>query len=213
MLTINDIRSKFKYKLQTQDFYNGTIDIQCATFLVSDDVIFGKRNEDYIRSEIEWYESQSLNVNDLFDIYGKEVKIWKDVATSDGLINSNYGWAIYSEENGNQYESAKEELNKNPASRRGLMYYTRPTMHNCGNKDGMNDHMCTLAVQYREYQGTLEAYVFMRSNDAIFGFINDLAWQQHVLTKLAKDTNLFPGNIIWNAGSLHIYDRHWDLIK
>ena len=57
----------------------------------------------------------------------------------------------------------------------------------------------------------------MRSNDAIFGFINDFAWQRHVLVELAEDLShahqrIIPGSITWNAGSLHIYDRHYDLI-
>ena len=53
--------------------------------------------------------------------------------------------------------------------------------------DGMNDFMCTTHVQYFINGNQLDASVYMRSNDAIFGFINDLAWQQIVLKMLAKD--------------------------
>ena len=52
----------------------------------------------------------------------------------------------------------------------------------------------------------------MRSNDAIFGYPNDLAWQRHVLDELSDDLDVHPGEIIWNVGSLHIYERHYDMI-
>jgi thymidylate synthase len=52
----------------------------------------------------------------------------------------------------------------------------------------------------------------MRSNDAIFGFKNDRAWQHHVLTKLAADLNVEVGNITWQVGSLHVYARHFFLV-
>ena len=97
------------------------------------------------------------------------------------------------------------------------MYYTRPTMHFEASWDGMRDHMCTTHVQYFINNNYLEAQVNMRSNDAVFGFINDYAWQLHVLRELADDLShahqtIIPGSITWNAGSLHIYERHWDLI-
>jgi thymidylate synthase len=55
----------------------------------------------------------------------------------------------------------------------------------------------------------------MRSNDAVFGFDNDSLWHQYVQNKLANDLsefikkNIICDNIIWNAGSLHIYERHF----
>ena len=52
----------------------------------------------------------------------------------------------------------------------------------------------------------------MRSNDAIFGFKNDYAWQYHVQTKLAQELGLVRGTIHWNAGSLHVYERHFYLV-
>ena len=52
----------------------------------------------------------------------------------------------------------------------------------------------------------------MRSNDAIFGYINDLFWQQTVLRRLCDDLSLVSGQIVWQAQSLHIYPRHFHLI-
>ena len=209
---IDNIRNEFRSLKERRVIRNGTIEIQNAIFRVDQPTIFGERNEKYIKAELEWYKSQSLNVNDLFDIYGSTVKIWKDVSDKAGYINSNYGWCIYSQENGRQYDMARATLSVDPFSRQACMYYTNPMMHLQATVDGRRDHMCTTHVQYFINNNYLHAEVNMRSNDAIFGFINDLAWQKHVLDELANDLNLQPGPITWHAGSLHIYDRHWDLI-
>ena len=56
-------------------------------FIADENRIFGTPNDDYIQRELEWYQSQSLNVN---DIPGNTPQIWKQVASPDGIINSNY---------------------------------------------------------------------------------------------------------------------------
>ena len=210
---IEDIRDEFRRLKDEGKTVGNTIEIVNAQFVANEPTIFGKRNEDYIEAELEWYKSKSLNVNDLFEIYGKEVAIWKAVANPDGFINSNYGWCVYSIGNGQQYRNVRVELSKNPDSRRAVMYYTRPWMHSHATQDGMNDHICTTHCVYRIIGGYLEASVYMRSNDAVFGFINDLAWQRYVHFELAKDLGVKIGPITWNAASLHIYDRHWSLIE
>ena len=59
----------------------------------------------------------------------------------------------------------------------------------------------------------------MRSNDAIFGYRNDFAWQDTVRRRLLADLRLdgYPslelGGMIWQVGSLHIYPRHFHLVK
>jgi thymidylate synthase len=53
----------------------------------------------------------------------------------------------------------------------------------------------------------------MRSNDAVFGYKNDWAWQKHVLDSLCKELNVPAGQIYWNVSSLHIYERHFGLLK
>jgi thymidylate synthase len=65
--------------------------------------------------------------------------------------------------------------------------------------------------------GKLDVVVQMRSNDAIFGYRNDYAWQRYaqnlVLEKLAtQGLSYLPGSIIWHAASLHIYRRHFELV-
>jgi thymidylate synthase len=92
------------------------------------------------------------------------------------------------------------------------MIYTRPNMWQDYNKNGRSDFMCTNDVQYMIRNGALQAVVQMRSNDAVFGYKNDRAWQLHVLTKLANDLQVPVGHLYWNVGSLHVYSRHYHLV-
>ena len=211
---VKNIREEFKY-LRDNELYvtdkSGVtmLEVRSAAFVADEPAIFGKVNHDYVARELAWYESMSLNVN---DIPGGPPAIWKQVADKDGFINSNYGWCIWSPMNGSQYDNVIDELKKNPDSRRAVMIYTRPSMWNKYNINGMSDFMCTNAVQYINRYGKLFAIVQMRSNDVVFGYKNDYAWQSYVLDKLCDELNLMRGDIYWNAGSLHVYERHFDLV-
>ena len=212
---VGNIRNSFYQKLVKEEYVTDktgvkTLEIMNASFIADQPAIIGKVNEEYVERELAWYKSQSLNVN---DIPGETPAIWKAVATEDGYINSNYGWCIWSDENHNQYTNVLDELKNNPDSRRANMIYTRPTMHSDYNRNGMSDFMCTNNVQYLIRNGELNALVYMRSNDAVFGYKNDWAWQKHVLDSLCKELNVPAGQIYWNVSSLHIYERHFGLLK
>ena len=103
--TVFDIQSEFDDRLFCGDFVTDkggdkVIEILNASFIADEAAIFGTVNEDYVKRELEWYRSLSLNVN---DIPGGAPAIWQQVADANGFINSNYGWCIYSAENGNQF--------------------------------------------------------------------------------------------------------------
>ena len=135
--------------------------------LVDKDYIIREPNYEYVSREIQWYESQSLNVN---DIPGNVPAIWKQCADVNGDINSNYGWMIFSKENGSQYKNCLWSLVNDPSTRQGVMIYTRPEMQQDWNKNHKYDFCCTFAVQYflnpvdDKYE--LNTFVLMRSNDA-----------------------------------------------
>ena len=193
-----------------------TVEIINAAFVADEDYILRPPNQEYIKREIEWYESQSLNVN---DIPGETPAIWKAVSDKNGKINSNYGYLIHSEENYSQYLSVLVELANNPDSRRANMIYTRPNIQMDATSNGMSDFICTNNVQYFIRNNQLITSVYMRSNDAVFGYNNDLAWQKHVrdnlIDDLEKDTykKYTPGPIYWNVASLHVYERHFNLLN
>ena len=218
---VYDIQNEFIDKLQRKEFVKDksgvvTIEIINASFIADEPSIFGTINEEYIEREKAWYRSMSLNVN---DIPGGPPQIWQQVADKDGFINSNYGWCIYSEENGNQFTKVVDELLASPLSRRATMIYNRPSMHEDYNKNGMSDFMCTYSTQYYIRDGLLHASVFMRSNDAVFGYKNDYAWQRYVQEEVLaavngrKGTVYGLGDLHWNAGSLHVYERHFKFVE
>ena len=213
--TVSDVRNEF-HRLYNEEIFvtdkSGVkmLEICNASFIADEPSIFGKVNEDYVQRELEWYYSQSLCVN---DIPGGAPAIWASVADNDGMINSNYGWCIFSKDNYNQYDHVLNELKDFSESRRAVMIYTRPNMWYDYNHNSRSDFMCTNAVQYLVRNGRLETIVQMRSNDVVFGYKNDFAWQNHVRNKLANDLSVEPGNIHWNVGSLHVYERHFQLVK
>lgn len=194
------------------------LEILGASFHADEDTIFGRLNHSYIAREVAWYDSRSTNVNDM---EGKVPDIWRQIASTHdggGWINSNYGFLLYDDENHSQYSAVVDELHRDANSRRAVAIYTRPTMHEEWNAEGMQDFICTNAVHYEIRDNELVVIVQMRSNDAIFGYRNDYAWQKIVQGRLLLDLedrypDLKLGPILWQAASLHIYPRHFALVE
>ncbi len=215
--TIQDIRNAFVNLYLTDNKVGNTIELIGTSFLANEPSIFGKPNEEYMYAELQWYLSMSRNVNDICKWYHKVPDIWRKVADKDGMINSNYGWAIFSKDNGDQYENVLMKLRKDPTSRQAVMLYNRPSMHTDANANGMSDFMCCLANHFFIRDKKLHCIVQFRSNDAVFGYINDYYWIRYVFDRLFielhTNMDITQGDIIWQANSLHIYERHYNLIK
>ncbi len=220
MKDVKDIRNEFirLYKKQKKaETLGETIEIIGASFEANRHSIFGKVNVDYVCAEIDWYNSMSPKVS-MID-YIPTPKIWLNVADNNGNVHSNYGMLIYSVWNGLQYSKCLTALLDDRNTRRAVMIYTRPEIQYEHNIDGMNDFICTNVVHYKITGNKLNVIVQMRSNDVVFGFKNDLAWQEHVQQKLINKYNkcsgekIIPGKIIWQVANLHIYKRHYKLLE
>ena len=217
-MNIADIRKHFIQELLNDNYTtdrNGgkTIELLGASFIANEDAIFGTPNRDYIETELEWYESESTNVNDIYDDYREAPAAWLMTANAHGEINSNYGHLIYGDKYHNQFDQVVMELSNNPDSRRASMIYTRPSIWIEYNENGKNDFICTNSVTYYIRDHALHCVVQMRSNDVIFGYRNDYAWQDYVLRHLANDLSIDPGDIHWQVQNLHVYERHFDMVK
>lgn len=216
-----DIFNEFKRLYNNGDFRilkdgSKTVEIQNANFICDKNYILREPNFDYASREVSWYDSQSLYVK---DIEGKTPAIWEQVSDINGKINSNYGWCIYSEENGLQYKNCLYNLLDDKCTRQAVMIYNRPSMHNDSTKNHMRDFMCTFAVQCflnhiinDEYN--LRYIVYQRSCDAVFGFNNDCYWHTVVYNRLCNDLNsnglkITKLPIEYNCGSIHVYERHF----
>ena len=168
----------------------------------------------YVDVELTWYDSQSLSS----DYIGQHAQIWRDIAGTDGSLNSNYGYLVYSKENFEQYNNTLQSLIKNPGSRQAIMIYNRPSMHYDSVENGKRDFVCTLAHQFFIRKNKLYSVVNMRSNDAIYGFFNDFAWFCTVQERLLQDLlshypDLEMGTITHIANSFHVYERHFPMLQ
>lgn len=226
-----DILNIFKQKFINKEFRfignnvqeSSTLEIQGATFEAEKPWIVREPNYEYAEKELKWYKSMSLNVN---DIPGDKVpKMWQQCADKDGFINSNYGWCIWSKENGEQYKNCLNKLLEDNHTREACMIYNRPSMQTEYNKNGMHDFMCTYSTQVfindiNPTHKNVSYHVFQRSQDAVFGFNNDILWHMHVLNNIIADLSKhYPdisfgySPIICHVGSLHIYERHYKFLQ
>ena len=225
MYNTEDIKKLLVEKYKNQDFRitkSGvkTVELQNVQFIADKDYILREPNYDYIKREIEWYESQSLNV---YGIPGETPTIWKSCADVNGEINSNYGWMIWSKENGSQYNNCIWNLVNDPATRNAVMIYNRPSMHVDATSNHKHDFCCTYAVQCflnpTNDGYSLKYIVYQRSQDAIFGYNNDINWHLYVYKLMQKELSeklncpIKSELIECNDGSLHVYERHFKFLE
>lgn len=224
MKKVKDIREKFKQLLKNEDFVidkSGvkTIEILGASFIADEDCIFGEINKEYADAEIEWYKSQSTNINKLAEIYGKSPAAWEYSANKYGEINSNYGTLVFSDKYYNQFDKVLSELLKNPDTRRAQLIYNRPSIWVEFDENGKNDFICTNAQTFYIRDNKLNIVSQMRSNDALFGYKNDMYWAKFLMKEMIagynrmSSSNIEEGSIIWQVMNLHVYERHFNLIK
>jgi thymidylate synthase len=226
---VRDIRQFFIDELNDEAYTidktgQKTIELIGANFIADEPAIFGTPNQEYIDAEIAWYVSQSTNIYDIHKESGADAPAaWKYTANPHGEINSNYGHLVWSDKYFNQYGNVLDELLHNPDGRRASMIYNRPSIWMEYNENGKSDFICTNAVTYYIRDNLLHSVVQMRSNDVIFGYKNDYAWQRHLMQRLVEDYNglnmydkgdhIEEGHIIWQVQNLHVYERHFHLVK
>ena len=218
------VRGLFRSKLLNEEFTidktgQKTIEWIGASFIADEPSIFGTPSQSYIEKELRWYKSQITNVNAIGD---KVPEAWKYAANDYGEINSNYGQIIFSDKYYHQYGRVLDELLANPDGRRATMIYNRPSIWEEYNENGKSDFICTNAVTYYIRDDKLHCVVQMRSNDVVYGYKNDYAWQLYILEELVEDYNqckketiepITYGDIIWQVQNLHVYERHFHLVK
>jgi thymidylate synthase len=217
MLTVDDIRQYFIQELRDENFTvdrtnSKTIELIGASFIADEEAIFGEPNVSYIDAELDWYLGCSTNINDI-RYKDDPPTAWQYAANKYGEINSNYGKLIFDDKYYRQFDNVINELNHEPDSRRAVMIYNRPSIWTEFDENGKNDFICTNAVSYYIRDNHLQSVVQMRSNDVVFGYKNDYAWQRYVMNMVANEVDCEVGSLIWQVQNLHVYERHFDLVK
>lgn len=139
----------------------------------------------------------------------KKYKIWKEYFDG-GKIFSNYG-----EKALKQLPNVIKELQNDIFTTRAIIYYG--SIENLGiiqNGESI-DMVCTIAMQfYFTLDNFLNATIYMRSNDLIFGFFYDFIWASLLFEKVLKN---FPkaktGNLTWIATNLHVYEKDFKKLE
>ena len=217
MLTVDDIRQYFIQELRDENFTvdrtnSKTIELIGASFIADEEAIFGEPNVPYIDAELDWYLGCSTNINDI-RYKDEPPTAWQYAANKYGEINSNYGKLIFDDKYYRQFDNVINELNHEPDSRRAVMIYNRPSIWTEFDENGKNDFICTNAVSYYIRDNRLQSVVQMRSNDVVFGYKNDYAWQRYVMNMVANEVDCEVGTLTWQVQNLHVYERHFHLVK
>jgi thymidylate synthase len=143
--------------------------------------------------------------------------VWKQLDNGDGTVNSAYGNLIFKEplsDGRNQWQWALDSLIEDKDSRQAILHFNKPSHQWQGNKD----FVCTLNGIFQIRDNRLNFTVDMRSNDLILGTATDIAFfcllQQQMLKHLERYyPELKMGTYTHIVHSLHIYERHFDLVK
>ncbi len=167
----------------------------------------------YIAGELLWYFAGR---NDI-DFISKYSKFWAHLDNGDGTVNSAYGNLIFREKNEHgvsQWQWAYDSLVADKDTRQAVLHYNKPSHQFKGNKD----FVCTMYSNFHIRNNKLYLKTAMRSNDAILGTPTDIAFfcflqqQMHRLL-LPHYPKLELGSYTHTVDSMHIYERHFDLVK
>ena len=145
-------------------------------------------------------------------------KIWDIIKDDNGECESNYGSYMFPIclTYPSQWEWVVNELNNDTDSRRATIAINQP--HHKNWDQNPKDIPCTQFVQFFIRNNELTMGVYMRSNDVVFGFCNDIftfaLFQQLLYNDLKSHyPNLKLGRYSHNAGSMHIYERHYNMAE
>jgi thymidylate synthase len=161
---------------------------------------YRKWNKKYAAAEWAWYLSGDPNISKLGELNGSIPPIWKRMADSNGVVNSNYG---YQWQRKNQLDKVVEALRKNPSSRQAsISIYDGKEINKYS-----NDTPCTYAVQFSIIDNKLCMSVYMRSNDLWYGFCNDQYQFASLQEMVADRLSIKTGWYYHHAHNLHLYNN------
>jgi len=103
------------------------------------------------------------------------------------------------------------KLKEDPSTRQAVISLWDPVKDTFS---GSKDYPCNNWLQFLVRDGKLYLSVVLRSNDLIYGFSHCDFYLWSVLQELvANCVGVEVGTMTWFAGSFHVYEKHWELLK
>jgi thymidylate synthase len=166
-----------------------------------------KTSKKYVEAELQWYESADPSV----EFISKYAKTWSMIADKDGKVNSIYGYLVKKKYGFDQFEYCFNKLSKNKHDRQSIIHFK------WAQEDFGLDTPCTVSMQFMIYKDELQAHTYMRSNDAFYGFCNDIVWFTHLQIQMYNRLKeIYPelklGAYFHTVGDFHIYEKDWSKI-
>jgi thymidylate synthase len=158
--------------------------------------------------EFCWHVSGS-NELQFIEYYAKR---WREFAEDGSTIRGScYGHRIFSRSSDgrSQWQQIGELLRTDPQSRRAVLNFQERMEDLVTDKDVP----CANTMQFLVRNSRLHAIVSMRSNDAIWGLPYDVFLFTMFQELLASELGLPLGTYTHVVGSLHLYERHFDLAQ
>lgn len=183
-------------------------------------------NHGFAAGEFLWYWQGKRDLKTML-FYNKRMK---DFSNDGETLNSAYGYRLRKEIffpheswggwGETQWETCKQTLIADPDSRRAVMLINRPEDERSANVQGSKDVPCTLSLQFFIRDNRLNLHAVMRSNDVMWGLTYDAfsftMFQECMLLDLQKEPkfkDIELGSYYHTAGSMHIYERHFEQAK
>jgi len=164
----------------------------------------------YFVAETLWY----LNADDSTEWISYYAPFWSNISDNNKTANSAYGARIFKTHprigNGNivQWDYVKEELRKDPDSRRAVIHIRTPSDSILESKDVP----CTLSLQFFIRENKLSLHVSMRSSDIILGLAYDVPAFTTIQEILANELGVELGEYVHTSNSLHCYERDFEML-
>lgn len=156
----------------------------------------------YYLHEMDWYFR-----GDPYDLsICKYAKQWGKIVQDDGRIFSNYGYYWYAD---GGLDWVVSTLRSDPDSRQAYI----PMLSRDHLFEGNKDVVCTKGILFRIVDNELVMHVAMRSSDVVWGMGTDLLTFHTLHTQIADVLRVPLGKFIFSSDSIHVYERHFDMVK
>lgn len=161
----------------------------------------------YYNKRMNAYSDDGKNLNSAYGFRLKDMTVGYDISPAPGARRLPL----------TQWEVAKRTLLSDSDSRRAVLSINEPADEVKAVTVGSKDVPCTLSLQFFVRNNRLDLHVHMRSNDVMWGLTYDLfsftLFQECMMLELRKEEkfkDLQLGKYYHTAGSLHLYEPHFE---